>query len=273
MKKLILTIIAIVILAVSCSKEDNIQKIDTDVDLGFIGLNEGQLHNELLEILMNNWTISDKDETSIVSEVHRILISNTTEFSKSNNFDHTEFLNQANACDENTIKSQENILQEGYLASIGISPTLQAEIDNFVKTFYNISGSEHVEDIKEMLLEHYYSHIGKLSNEDKLLFGTMIDVAIHSAKFWFPVEQGGQNKYVEFKKKLSIIRNGNDLDLRGFWSDIILADAAGAVTTAAISLVNSGGLTAIPNPALGGIPTAGVVAVIGGAGASIAKAI
>jgi len=36
------------------------------------------------------------------------------------------------------------------------------------------------------------------------------------------------------------------------------------VSTAALSIVNSGGGAALPNPLLGGLPTAGLAGVIGG---------
>lgn len=57
-----------------------------------------------------------------------------------------------------------------------------------------------------------------------------------------------------------------------FWrwraAKYFMIDAAGATTAAATSLVASGGLSAAPNPALGGVPTAGAIAVIGGIGSS-----
>lgn len=262
-----------VILAVSCSKEESIQRIHEEIDLGFSGIDEGQLHNDLLSLLIDHWTQAESDEVSIVEEAHRILNSNTYEFSKNNNFDYAAFLKETNSCNPTTIKGNINIVREGYLTSIGVSADLKNEIDEFVKSLNSISGSEHVSYIKNMLLDRYLKQVENLNEEDRVLFGTMVDVAIHSAEFWLPSEQGGQNQFAAFKNKLRNLRGPNSIELRGFWSDLILADAAGALTAAAISLVNTGGASAIPNPALGGIPTAGVIAVIGGAGASITKAI
>lgn len=273
MKKLVLVLASSVILAVSCSKEESIQRINEEIDLGFSGIDEGQLHNDLLSLFIDNWTQAESDETSILEEVHRILNSNVYEFSKNNNFDYAEFLKEANSCNPTTIKGDVNIVKEGYLTSIDISSDLKIEIDEFVKSLNSISGSEHVSYIKNMLLGRYLKQVKNLNEKDRALFGTMVDVAIHSAEFWLPSEQGGQNKFADFKNKLRTLREPNSIEFRGFWSDLILADAAGALTAAAISLVNSGGASAIPNPAFGGIPTAGVIAVIGGAGASITKAI
>lgn len=48
-----------------------------------------------------------------------------------------------------------------------------------------------------------------------------------------------------------------------------MADATGMLSGVAANIVATGGAGAIPNPALGGMPTAGAVGLITGAGASI----
>ncbi len=124
---------------------------------------------------------------------------------------------------------------------------------------------------------------------DKVHFGIFVDVMISSAVFWSPIELGGYNgrdiymNVIENNCQISV--NSTVVDSRGIWGsfkewamstaagEFVLSDAAGAVTGCAVSLVQTGGATAIPNPAFGGIPTAGVVGVIAGAGASINSAI
>lgn len=132
---------------------------------------------------------------------------------------------------------------------------------------------QEVASIQTSICEYYQQNKTGLSNDELVYFGTMTEVAMFSAELWQSSYFGGQGKHSEFQNVLNNLC-GESVQIRSIcWSCIILADATGAVSAAATSLVASGGASAIPNPLFGGIPTAGVIAVIGGAGMSIGKAL
>ena len=102
-----------------------------------------------------------------------------------------------------------------------------------------------------------------------------IRVAKSSVELWFPTDLGG----LGYNEILTLKISSNRISMRKNWfmkwvessefGTFIISDAVGAVAAVGASLVSSGGATAIPNPALGGIPTAGVVGLIYGASASV----
>jgi len=114
-----------------------------------------------------------------------------------------------------------------------------------------------------------------VSAKDKYLFDIFIDVVNKSAYFWLPVSDGGlggENKWLEMEEILC--PNFNELQVRDWPIKLkpfkfMMADATGLLTSASVSVVATGGLSAVPNPLLGGLPTASVVGLIGGAGASV----
>ncbi|MEO1261674.1 MAG: hypothetical protein AAFZ15_22920, partial [Bacteroidota bacterium] len=112
-----------------------------------------------------------------------------------------------------------------------------------------------------------------LSNDDLIIFYSTAAIAKHSYLLWSPVAKGGMNWHDRMCSDSSIIYVVEDRDGENCWSDIILKDALGLTSTAAIAVVGSGGAAALPNPALLGFPTASVIGLIGGAAASLNGAI
>jgi len=107
---------------------------------------------------------------------------------------------------------------------------------------------------------------------NSLLVGT--SVARHSAKLWYPEELGGEYGIQYFDDEgyvptHPIIEERNGIN----WGSVIISDAIGGIGGALTSLINTGGATAIPNPLLGGVPTAGAVAVAAGVTASVSTGV
>lgn len=82
------------------------------------------------------------------------------------------------------------------------------------------------------------------------------------------------NKYDDFQiymTQLCIMPPA--VESRWSWKSIILSDAIGILGGAIASVVDSGGASALPNPLLGGVPTASVVGLVVGATASVTAAV
>jgi hypothetical protein len=103
-----------------------------------------------------------------------------------------------------------------------------------------------------------------LSEKDLVIFFSTTSVFRYSTKLWYPESMGGEDGL----KYLKVAKLGESVQSRTTWWKIITADGVGMVGGALNSLISTGGASAIPNPLLGGVPTAGAVAVIGGAVAS-----
>lgn len=106
----------------------------------------------------------------------------------------------------------------------------------------------------------------ELTIEDLSVLFSSTSVAKYSTQFWYPESRGGEYGIKYLGRKNLELRKIN-------WGKVILSDAAGVVVAAAGSVATSGGLTALPNPVLGGLPTASLWGVFGGASASIQSGI
>ncbi len=268
------------LLLLSCSKEEEkiegaeiqtttvVEKI-SELDLGYQNLEEGKKHNELLDIILTNWSIDQNDEASIVKEIKRILKEHTEEFAIANNFEYEEFIKNVDF-DIESMRVVDNMSID-HLKKIGYSARLAQKTVQFYNEFISLNGTENVAELQEAFLSHYQENVSDLSKDDQIYFGMMIDIAVHSTYFWYPKERGGMNKLAEFSGDTSQIYA--KANIWPGWGRVFLADCIGAVTGGVSSVISSGGATAIPNPGLGGLPTASAVAIITGAGASAGKAI
>jgi len=139
--------------------------------------------------------------------------------------------------------------------------------------------------------------INNLDQKELSAFLPATSIARYSARLWTPVEKGGENKglnnSLNGKNKVQLreydfsywtfgfeyyfddIDQGDDPIVKAqkqsispFWGELIGWDVSAGFAAAATSLIASGGLSAVPNPALGGVPTAGAIALFSGGFAS-----
>jgi hypothetical protein len=258
----------------------NVNKSDQTIvcatgDIGYAQLNEGKMHNQLVNLLVEQWSICSKDAYDVADEIERILISNGQIVAEDNDLDFNEVISFVNAEDLASLLlifefTGWDFYQQ--IDSLGVSTELNSKLKGLVSLMEGINYAQDVANIQVLICEYYHQNKSGLNQNELLQFGVMVDVAISSTELWLGSEFNGQNKYMILQDNLTSFCDDSILP-RGFWSDIILADALGATSAVMSSLVATGGASAIPNPALGGIPTAGVIGVIGGAAMSLGKAL
>jgi hypothetical protein len=88
------------------------------------------------------------------------------------------------------------------------------------------------------------------------------DVAIKSNKFWKDSDYGGLNgrrKGLTFTNSIT-----NKIQLQTRWNPFktVMTDATCMVGAAVTSVIAIGGASSIPNPLLGGIPTASAISIV-----------
>ena len=107
-----------------------------------------------------------------------------------------------------------------------------------------------------------------LSPSNRLYLDLFCDVGYHSCELWMPINLGGMG-YFKLLKEINF-RNCNATKVysRTWFCETFLTDMVGTVAGATSAVVATGGAAAIPNPAFGGMPTAGVIGVIQGVAAS-----
>ena len=242
-------------------------------ELGYASFNEGIFHNELVDLAINHWGICSDDPVDITNEYVRILIDHGQSLVEKHNLDFEEFKSVLNRNEiVSVLENMDNysIKTLEYWNELGFSSNLASKCLNFT----NVVIGEDVSEMKNAINNFYHTNKSSLNKDDLIKFGMMVDVANHSAEFWLATEAGGENRFFDFYNIRSNVCEEEPINqTNSWWSDIILADAVGAVTGAAANIGATAGAGALPNPALGGLPTAGVVGAISGAGASIAKAI
>lgn len=138
------------------------------------------------------------------------------------------------------------------------SPTLNQKIDA-VETF--LKGNHSVSDIWTYIQTLEATVTTSVPSNEVDLYFYYLAVIKHSAKYWLPTSLGGEGG------SDGITPAGGSA--RIIWGQVIGADAIGVLSGAAANLIATGGAGAIPNPLLGGVPTAGAVGVVVGAGASL----
>lgn len=267
-------IICLTIFACSCSKDNYNTPTDSkfesiyekEQELGLANFEEGQKHNELLDIIVSNWSIKETtDNQSIINEIDRILKENTEEFADVNGFEYEEF-STLTEYNKELLEVVEKLPNQRYLVQLGFSYQLAQKVNEFYNAFINLDGVQNVEKVQAKMLSFYNRNATDLSREDQRHFGAFIDVAMSSLEFWYPRSNGGLGKLANFRKTPSIAKAWPG------WGRVILADAIGTLSVAVTSVIQSGGTSALPNPALGGLPTASALGLVGGATASAYKA-
>lgn len=281
-------LIVFTLLLFACSKEENPIDVNSNIqesavafncdpgDIGYLSLNEGEMHNQLVDLIIQNWTICSNDIGAISAEINRILNNDAQAIVEQNNMDYNEFKNVLNS-----MKLDESMTDfrtpgfniNAYLSTLTPSSTLNSKLVGISNIVDQGSGGT-VASIQNSLCNYYAANHGDLSKDENLHFGAMTDVAMASTEFWSDHKSGGLNKFNSFAGIRSQLCSTNNTQPRAWpWSRIILADAAGLVAGAASAVAASGGAAAIPNPALGGLPTASLVGLIQGAGQSATAAI
>ncbi len=166
-----------------------------------------------------------------------------------------------------SIYNSSNFNFEQHISSLSFSTALTPILIGLVNLMEGLDYSQQISVIQDAICNYYEQNKTGLNQDDLVYFGAMVDVATYSTELWMGSTYGGLNKYSEFQNILDNLCNGS-VQYRGFWSNIILSDAAGMLTGVAGSLVATGGGSALPNPFLGGMPTAGAVGLVVGAGAN-----
>ena len=268
------------------NKESSIPKVPDEAariyacetgDIGYPQLFEGEMHNKLVNLLIENWSICSNNANEVASEIKRILKNDGNSIITANSMDFNEFKSIVDSTDLAFFISTfepENFNFEQHVDNIGLSPGLSLRLKELVSLMERVDYSLGVENIQTAICEYYEQNKNGLNQNDLVYFGAATDVAMFSTQLWLDNNLGGEGKYFEFQ---NIISNmcGESTQERGFswWKGIILADAIGLVTAATISVINSGGATAVPNPLFGGLPSASVVRLVGGVAASVTKAL
>ncbi len=263
-----------------------------DSDIGIQNLDDGEFHNFLVNLTIENLTSCPDNSASLSNSMKSIIIANSSlienQFQLENGsiFSVMETLN----LDDHISPIFNNPNYWSYqITNSNFSNDLISAIVNAESLFDNIPENViTVDDFSLLICEYFTTNIDQISDYDeKIYFESFIDVLNKSAKLWAPSEVGGlgssellQNKY---GATCSSSVNSNNVEKRGIWGSFrdwamstaagvfVLTDATMAVTATAAALTATAGAGALP--LCGGIPCAGVAGVITGAGASIASQI
>lgn len=230
------------------------------------------MHNQLVSLMIENWSICSNDVNDVSIEIKRILGTKSQSIIESGNMNFNEFKSILDSTDLITTLTALNLFDyKQQIDSLGLSSQLTLKLKGLIDILDGIDGSKDVSEIQAIICNYYQQNNSNLSEDDLVLFGAMVDVSIYSTELWLDSELGGLNKYSYFQNIL-VSMCDDSLQSRWTWGGIIGADATGIVTGAVNAVISSGGAAAVPNPALGGLPTASVIGLVTGAGASVAKA-
>ena len=280
---LIISLCLFLLLILSCKKEriyDGTENYNngrsTCNDIGFVGMDEGKLHNELVVLIVDNWTSCSSNQDTVLAEIKDILLNESQSIVEDFNINYDTFKHVLTTYWDNMAFFDWDDDPINFVDSVSLSVDLESKTLALADTIQLYSDNdESVSVSKTAFCDYYDYNYSALSDTNDLkIFGGMADLAMNSVKLWLPTADGGDNLYDDFEDDYSILCSANfeNADPRGWWGSIILADAIGVVTGAAGALaVNP--LLALPNPATGGIPIAGIVGVINGAGNSATAAI
>lgn len=245
-------------------------------DIGFLSLEEGRFHNELLSILIQEWSECDFSASSVNAEIKRILSADAEEVVEDHDMDYGAFVSFLDSINLSSLTalSAGSINFYTQVDSMNLSNTISDALKDGIEMIEGISPTATVSEVQDSLCNFYYSKIGALDSVGILYLGSFIDVASHSVEFWLPTSLGGDNKFSEFRGNLNTLCRENVEERAPFWARIVLSDAIGVVATAAITLSTPGGAaTLVPNPAFGGVPSIAVIGLIGGVSASLIGAL
>ena len=272
MKTLVkLLFIFIPFIFIQCNKEsivnDQVEILNTPSamcnlpDLGVQGINEGDFHNYLCNLIIDSLQICPEYPTEVSERIVEILIKNKGKICNDWNFDTAAYADLLNSVDMSGI-IYKTMTYDGYwfdsLDNLGLSPKFKDEILDLYEGLSNLSIVNYP-TINNFICDFYMENKDSVvSAKDKYLFDIFIDVVNKSAYFWLPVSDGGlggENKWLEMEEILC--PNFNELQVRDWPIKLkpfkfMMADATGLLTSASVSVVATGGLSAVPNPLLGG---------------------
>ena len=241
-------------------------------DIGFSGLNEGAFHNQLVGLIVENWSICSKEPSAISAEMKRILINKGRNVVEANNMNFEEFKSVLNTIDLTAVAVNSSLPLETYIEGLSVSRGLKSKIKDFVLFVEALDPAQSVSINQNLICNYYQQNSPELSADDLILYGAMVDVTSHSIECWVGTSTGGQNKYAEFQILLNNLC-GNSFQRAWGWGKLFATDGIAMLAGAANSVIASGGTSAIPNPLFGGVPTAGVIGVVSGAAASATYAV
>jgi hypothetical protein len=233
----------------------------------------GKIHNLLLKDVILEYEFCETPSVESLTTFIKPKLDNEILYSEYG-FERNKFIELVNNSQFNNLSiiMNGNFNTSTYIDSININSNVKIKIIELNNLILQMDENSDVGEIQNLVCQYYQQQSIGLTGNDKLFFDIFCDVAYHSCEFWLPTDKGGEN----YAKKLSDIITDNcesKLDFRFGWGKFFLIDAVSAVAGAIASVAESGGLSAVPNPALGGLPTASVVAVVVGLGASISYAI
>ncbi|MBL7829826.1 MAG: hypothetical protein JNK41_02270, partial [Saprospiraceae bacterium] len=226
----------------------------------------------------DNWSICSRDTASVNNEIKRILTSDCLTLVDAQNWNYTEFLKVVSKINwEKQNQTLQLIKNDNYsfIDSLNVSSLLKTKIHAFANLLDTIQYEQPVINLKNTVNNYYYSNLNGLSQNEIILFGSMIDVALSSIDFWSDSSVGGANKLNYFRNRIDQICppiiNNRWGGIK--WGKVFLSDATGIIGGATRAIVASGGAAALPNPAFGGIPSAGIAGLVGGATSSCVSVI
>lgn len=278
MKKIVLfTVASLIAFIFACEKDLQPLKSKQKVDVTKFNY-IGKMHNEALKFVLENTTQLPTNK-EIPEHVHRLV----KEFLPR---DYSIFENNRKQMSEEVelmITAQKKVDAFEYIKTLKISKELKHLLNQMMNT---INQGMPLNSLQEELSKLENSGIQTLNDGELTILLSSTSVAKYSAKFWYPASLGGEGgiKYLKIQPKQSFgdYDYGVETDpeetleerrIRLNWAKIIGVDAISVVGAAAMSIVESGGASAIPNPLLGGMPTAGAIGLIGGAVGSAAEVI
>ena len=234
---------------------------------------EGKFHNFLVDLWIKELDFCPIDPNKVSDFLISVIIDNLDIILERWSFnDRNELLlalNEANL-DIVTFNSMTyNDYWRENLENLGFPDNLTNVVSNYDNLLYQQSNDISYSEVYDLTCAFYEENLSNLNNEtEQYLFELFIDVAINSAEFWMNEENGGQNGVVDGRKINKLCQGEQDYsnNNRFAW---VLHDATGALAGALAAGATTGGAAFVPNPLLGGIPTAGVVGAITGAAASI----
>jgi hypothetical protein len=278
MKNLLFAVLASIILY-GCSNESLMtenHQIETHCELGDIGLpqvQEGDVHNQMVDLLITEWSICRGSAEEVSAEIKRILSSFADQLYIIDGLNTDEFKRLVDSTDLSWSISMHLGANtpdfKGHIDTLDMSEALKVRLRGLVDLVEQADVETGAFHIQILICQYYEAHKAGLSTSDLALFGAAIDVASASCVFWLDSELGGQGNLARLQQTVGGLC-GQLQFRRPKWSKIFLSDCLGIASGAIGSVITSGGLSALPNPALGGLPSASAAGLINGAATSLA---
>lgn len=285
MKQLFIFIV-IVSVTFSCTKNEDFKESDSTQirDIGFVGIDEGEIHNELTKHLVKKLT-PKHPENKLVDEIYSNLIGADKTIAFLFGVDPSDLNNIISNIDKQEIAQFANNQKEPFYHNIHtliVSQNLKDLMIEMSELRFNISEKvldeiepeNSVRYLSSIYTNFYDNSLNRVNGNEKVLFGAFTDVMISSTELWSPREFGGEGLRDDLLKAYGIAQprgRFRDWLMSKAAGKAVLSDATGMIAGAGGALASSGGAAALP--LCGGIPCAGVAGVILGVGASVTSVI